>query len=774
MKEDRQGHRIIAVILLALFFGVSLYLRIALPYSRLVSDAWIKFSGTDAYYHMRLVDNLLHHFPHRIAFDPYTFYPHGTTVPWPPFFDWLMGGTAWLLGLGAPTQHIIDIVGICTPAILGALVILPVYFIGKAVFNRWVGIIAAGLAAIMPGEFLGRSILGYTDHHVAEVLLSSLTMLFLILAIKTARQQALLTVTPRTIKIPAAKTLLYSLVAGVFLWLYLITWVGGLLFVFLIFVYFAAQFLVDHLRGERTGYLAFVGIPLFAIAMLAHPFLPQTLPSPLCLPSLAVAVAGLLVMAGISHLMAYCKIKAPYYVLGLLLVGLLGIAILYFTTPSFLKAALDHLRLVFAPAGAALTILEVRPILFPQGDFSLSIVWGNFTTTIFLGLVSLAMLVYAVVKRGEADKLALVVWSLVVLAATLGQRRFAYYLAINMALLAAYVCWLGLQFAGFRESSTMSQNVPEKGKRGEVREKRKTKVHRRGALPNMVLGAIAVFLVAFLPNTLSAKEVASTAVFAPGDAWLESLTWLKHNTPEPFGDPDFYYVKYDAEFRYPADAYGVMAWWDYGHLITRVAHRPAIANPFQQGAGEAARFLTCQEEDLANRMMSALGARYVVIDFATATTKFHGAAAFASIPLANFYDTYYISEKGRLRPVTLYHPEYYQTMVARLYNFDGASIIPDRILVIAYREKSTSTGQAYKEITDLRSFSSYQEAELFLASHKGSNYRIVSDNPFLSPVPLERLRDYKLIYSSTSGTAHIPGVGIIPEVKIFEFLPPPP
>ncbi len=768
MKEH--SHRLITAILLALFFGVSLYLRIALPYARVVSETWIKFSGTDAYYHMRLVDNLLHHFPHRITFDPYTFYPHGTTIPWPPFFDWLIGGIAWLAGLGTPTQHTIDIVGIYTPAILGALVILPVYFIGKAVLNRWVGIIAAGLISIMPGEFLGRSILGYTDHHVAEVLLSSLAMLFLILAIKTAKQHGLSKDMDWTVKVLTTKPLLYSLLAGVSLWLYLITWVGGLLFIFLIFTYFLVQFIVDHLRGERTIYLAFIGVPVFAIAMLAQPFLPPTTPSPLCLPSLAIAVAGLLVMAGISHLLASRRIKAPYYALSLLLVGILGIAVFYFTMPSFFKEALAHLRLVFAPAGAALTILEVRPILFPQGEFSLSVIWGNFTTAFFLSLVSLAMLIYAVVKRGEADKLALVVWSLVILTATLGQRRFAYYLSVNVALLTAYICWLGLEFAGFRESFPTPQNVPDRERKKEQR-KRKTKARPKGALPNMILGTTIIFLVAFLPNAFSAKSVASATVFAPSDAWLESLTWMKHSTPEPFGDYDFYYVKYSTDFRHPAETYGVMSWWDYGHLITRVAHRPAIANPFQQGANEAARFLTCPDETTANQTMLALGARYVVLDLATATTKFHGAAAFANIPLENFYETYYIPEKGRLKPVILYYPEYFRTMVARLYNFDGASMIPDRSLVVAYQEKITPTGHGYKEVTDVRSFSSYQEAEVFVASQKGGNYRIVSDNPFLSPVPLERLGNYKLIYSSTSGIMHIPGVGITPEVKIFEFLP---
>ena len=35
-----------------------------------------------------------------------------------------------------------------------------------------------------------------------------------------------------------------------------------------------------------------------------------------------------------------------------------------------------------------------------------------------------------------------------------------------------------------------------------------------------------------------------------------------------------YYAIYDkSTFTYPNTSYGVMSWWDYGHLITYIAHR---------------------------------------------------------------------------------------------------------------------------------------------------------------------------------------------------------
>ena len=188
-SKRRLSPPVITAIALLVIAGISLYIRVALPYDQVFVDGAAWFKGVDSWYHMRLVDNLLHHFPHLISFDPYTLYPHGFTVSWPPFFDWLVAGGAWLAGFGSPTQHIIDAVGAYIPAILGTLTIFPVYFIGKELFNRWVGVISAALVAILPGEFLNRSQLGFTDHHVAESVFSTTAILFLILAVKKARER---------------------------------------------------------------------------------------------------------------------------------------------------------------------------------------------------------------------------------------------------------------------------------------------------------------------------------------------------------------------------------------------------------------------------------------------------------------------------------------------------------------------------------------------------------------------------------------------------------
>ena len=67
-------------------------------------------------------------------------------------------------------------------------------------------------------------------------------------------------------------------------------------------------------------------------------------------------------------------------------------------------------------------------------------------------------------------------------------------------------------------------------------------------------------------------------------------------------------------------------------------------------------------------------------------------------------------------------------------------------------------------------FASYEEAKAYISTQESANYQIVSDNPFVSPVPLAALEDYKLIHSSDDAV-QLPGTGItVPQVKIFEYI----
>ena len=388
-------------IILAALCGISLYIRIALPYDQVFVNDWVWFRETDAYYYIRHIENLVHNFPHFNTIDPYMIYDPGGGVGSGlirPFFAWLVAGISLLVSWGPPTQHTIEVVGAYMPAILGTLTLIPVYFIGKELFNRWVGVISAALVTILPGEFLNRSLLGFTDHHVAEALFSTVGILFLIMAIRRAREREISFdhFLNRDWSV-ITKPLVYTLLAGVFLGLYLLSWIGGLLIVFIIFIYLVIQFIVDHLRRKSTDYLCIVGTLSFLIAFLMLlPVLGKGGLDTIYRASMLAAIVVPIVLSVISRLLAGRATKPAYYPLTLLGLAGIGFAALHVINPYLLQSMLGQFS-IFTPGGATRTILEMHALTW-------SIAWVNFTTSFLISFIALGLLIYAAIGEKSADK----------------------------------------------------------------------------------------------------------------------------------------------------------------------------------------------------------------------------------------------------------------------------------------------------------------------------------------------------------------------------------
>jgi len=105
--------------------------------------------------------------------------------------------------------------------------------------------------------------------------------------------------------------------------------------------------------------------------------------------------------------------------------------------------------------------------------------------------------------------------------------------------------------------------------------------------------------------------------------WRESLEWMGNNTPAT--GVDYYTIYNPKTFQYPAEAYGVMSWWDYGHMITYIAKRIPNANPFQAGVvgptGSANYFMSISEDE-GNQVLDRAKTRYVITDIEMDTSKF--------------------------------------------------------------------------------------------------------------------------------------------------------
>jgi len=776
-------------IVLIILCGISLYLRIALPFDSIFVDGEVWFKGVDAWYHMRLVDNLLQHFPFRINFDPYTLFPSGDRIGWPPFFDWLIASSIKLFGGFHPSQHTADTIAVLVPPIMGTLTIFPVYFIGKTLFNRCVGLVAAALLIVLPNEFLNRTLLGFTDHHVAETLFSTTALLFLILAIKKSKEMHLKYkhVFNKHWKV-LTWPLVYSLLAGLFLGIFLLSWVGGLMFIFLLFTWMFLQFIIDHLRGHSTDCVCIVSTILFAVAAIL--FLPLTRSTSLSAMqnlALLVAVATPPALGYLSYQFKLRNINRIYY--PLLLIGLAVIIIiaLRIIDPELLQSIIKRFG-IFGSTETRMAIHEAEPLFLSIQGFQITSCWMNFTTSFLLGLIGIIWLIYLNIKNERADHTLFLVWSLIMLAAVLGQRRFSYYYTVNVVILTGYICWRVLAQAGLGKLKLIKENIVRAGRKAKKRGVSRTRrsfFHPREAWFDVFLVAVGIFFFVFFPSiglpgikphtTIAGLPIKLTQPMANernniNHAWYDSLIWLRENSPEPFGDPDFYYERYsaparDANYDYPESAYSVMAWWDYGHWITRIARRIPLANPFQAGVPRVARFFTSQYEKKQNEHMDELQSKYVIVDSSMPGGKFYAIVLWANKDQKDFYDVYHFpQDNGDLEGRIFYYPSFYQSAVVHLYNFDGKAVQPDNSTVILkYEELKTLDGYDIRKVIDSQTFSSYKEATEYVEQQESGKYVLGNFDSFVPPISLNEMSQYKLVYESREKQNEIA------QIKIFEY-----
>jgi asparagine N-glycosylation enzyme membrane subunit Stt3 len=130
--------------------------------------------------------------------------------------------------------------------------------------------------------------------------------------------------------------------------------------------------------------------------------------------------------------------------------------------------------------------------------------------------------------------------------------------------------------------------------------------------------------------------------------------------------------------------YSIMNWWDYGNWILYLSKRPVVANNFQAGVADSARFFISESEQLSTDIMDSRSSRYVVIEYEMLYNKFHALAKWADVdPTIYLRLEDYETELG-LVPLQ----KLLDTTMARLYLFDGVGMNRFRLV----HESSTLMG----------------------------------------------------------------------------------
>ncbi|MDD5453912.1 MAG: oligosaccharyl transferase, archaeosortase A system-associated [Candidatus Ratteibacteria bacterium] len=618
ISETDSGARranIITGLIVAFFVGVSFYVRAIIPYERMsqVMAEGLTFAMDDAVFHMRLVENTIANFPNRIFYDAFTQFPYGNRLHWGALFDQTIAAISIIAGRifdgGAPSQLTINTVGSFYPAVLGALCVIPAFYIAKELAGRKAGIIAAALTALLPGQFLSRSVLGFTDNHIAEVLFLTIAVMYFVMALK--KSESLTFDNFRESKVHLViPGFINAIMAGFFLGIYLLNWTAGVFFIVVFGIFIGLQFVIDNLKSKPTDYLIIISIPLFIIpALLVSPYVEIGNGFDSAYYSLLHIVVPLIGLAMTALLYTILKKMKPSPIAFIIILAVImgvGGLVIKLILPDLFATTLGNMAIMFsARTGGQATVAEAQTM-------NTATAVGYFGINYYLSFIGLAIIGYISIRRQKPEYTLVAVWSIFILLISLAELRFSYYYAINVAVMTSVWAAFILDWVGWKEFNLNSI---------------KNTISSLKAYPIIILLILIVGMI-FYPQDSSIFKISTTAtksgaLTAGYFEWYDAMKWMRNNTPDTGVD---YYGTYTRpaqgeKYPYPSTAYGVMSWWDYGHDITYWGHRIPNANPFQAGIGGgdthspgASTFLTAQTEQEANKILDELGTRYIVTD----------------------------------------------------------------------------------------------------------------------------------------------------------------
>jgi oligosaccharyl transferase (archaeosortase A-associated) len=747
----------ITVVLLFSFMAIAFILRI-LPAIVTRDLAFFPVYDTDTWYNMRQIEVMVHNFPQYNWFDPMTAYPGGKIIDWGPGLPLITAVFCFITG--AATQNaIIAAAGFVSP--LMAVLMVPVmYYLGSKIADWKTGIAAAGLISFTSFLYFTFSSYGMVDHHIGEVLFSTLFILVYLSATSYAKEHP-----PDRNNLKAAACLCgLSALAGFLYFAALITSTTVLLILLIIAIYTLIQNVADFLHNEDSEYLCILNLVMLGLVMgllILFGFKREGL-------SIMNYSLGLVLVHGaiaaetviLYTLSRVLRGRHTHYLL--ILAGLiLGGIIISQVVPALHQVSNQALNLIFGYSAFSIGVQETLP-------WSFSGAYDAINVAILLVAGGFLVLGYRLAKKPERELIFVAVWSVVMLLLTIQFQRFLYYFTVNIALLCALCItepfrWdldsalrripLGfMRHSGTSDEKPLSEKlpVPEKpAKKKKAIPAARNTAGMTGTLKLACLTAVCILTIAHIGISVSQDiHFAANAKdrVIPSD-WLETLGWLRSGTP----DPGIGYFDTYENFGYtaPSNSYGILAVWDAGHWITFFAHRMPVANPFQDNLGGksgTAAFFLSDNETQANTILQKFRGRYVITDSTMAVDRFTNLVPWmsGSADISSYIRWFLVADPkdtAHLEKIHLFDDAYFQTMVVRLHTFDGSRTDP----VLAEYVKYTIRKPTELETTEASGFSRVitSRQTINLTGATMTSMPIIAEGPELQPIP------YADIYSDT-------------------------
>ena len=600
IKEKISRHPEFPVLLL--LFALYMFLANFFVWSEAFKDLYLNVSGgSDPYFNYYIVQYILSHHS-QLIYTKGLAYPLGTHNFRPPFYQWSIVFTAYLLSPLLGLTHAGYYAFMESDAFYGALLIIPVYLITKEIFGKKAGMLAALFYAIMPGN-LTSGILSDGRAHTPELIFAFLAVYFFEMAvIKSNKSVIIKKLTDyksyyssianfyRENKIST----IYALMSAVSLGGLIVIWQGFPYIEVIILIYVALQLLYNLFKRKPTGYLTYLTTIYIAFSFpFGYYYYDITkMLMPWYYPPLAM---GLLII-GFGLLINIISRK-PWIITvpALIIVSAVSLFVLDKTNPVIFRELITGDG-YFIKTRLYSTIAEAAAP--PLGSYISDFGPGLF----LLGVAGVPYIVYKFLKvKNEAIFLVLV-FAIFSIFMSFEAGRF------NVTAAPAYAILGGGLIAYFADLL----------KANDVKKRISHSTIRKSIKGNItwiqVVFAIIVVLALIVPSgmgsvsaavpdnnagyynsqinsTLSPLGINSTAA----SSYLGDYGLLLVNNTDPLAQ-SFSWLATQNTNESLSDRPAYVSWWDYGFEELQQGKHPTVADDFQQGYVTAGQILLAQNQ----------------------------------------------------------------------------------------------------------------------------------------------------------------------------------
>lgn len=594
-------------LLLALYLFLSNYFMWGPSFTNGIAN----FSGgSDPYFNWYVITYIISHHVSLLSTSGLN-YPLTSGDPRPLFFHWMIVFVAEIIGpiLGG-TLHAAYYVFMEFDAVFGALLIIPVYLLGKSIIGRKAGMIGAVLYTLMPSN-LTSGILSDGRMHTPELIFAFFAIYFFERAITYSGKGRIIEGSLLDLKSHFSslktyfhknqKSVYYSLFAGASYGALMLSWQGSAYILAILAIYVILQLLLNLFLSRNTGYVLFVTTIFVTISFIMSAYYYYGANND---PS-AWFIAPLVIGLGVIFLGLIISVlgRKPWIVSIPLIIILISIFV-------GALAFLDHHMFSDIVTGDGYFIKSklYSTIAEAQAPALGQYIAGFGVAQFILGLGGIGVAVYRYAKERKESYFFLLIFSLVSIYMSFEAARF------NITASPAYALLGGLMLYEFARMIKISG----------VKDDNRTKkaFRKRAGIKGNMNWIQAVFVVVVVFGILIPSGLGVVATAVPTNS-APAVNHEIYNALPPFAKPDSYQVNVSTYFGSTgsqivndssplsmslawlatqqaneslANKPAYVNWWDYGFQELCQGKHPTVADDFQQAYQIAGQILLSTNE----------------------------------------------------------------------------------------------------------------------------------------------------------------------------------